>query len=126
MASTRQLKFARMIQKELADIFQKDTKSLFHNKFISVTRVNISPDLSVTKIYLSLIVDKDKKEVFDKINDNKKEIRYQLSKRIGKQIRIIPELIFYLDEGAEHASRMDELFKNLHIPPAENDHSNQI
>ena len=125
MATTRQLKFARMIQKELGDFFQKDTKSHFGNSLISVTRVTISPDLSVSKIYLSLIAKNDKDAVFERINDNKKEIRYQLSKRIGKQIRKIPELIFYLDQGAEHASKMDELFKNLHIPPAEDDHSNQ-
>jgi ribosome-binding factor A len=126
MASTRQLKFARMIQKELADIFQKDTKSLFHKNLISVTRVSISPDLSVAKIYLSLIIDKEKQKVFEKIDENKKEIRYMLSKKIGKQIRKIPELVFFLDQGAEHASRMDELFRNLDIPPAENDPSNQI
>lgn len=117
MDSTRQLKFGRMIQKELGDIFQKDTKSLFTGNMISVTRVNMSPDLSVAKVHLSLILDKDKLQAFENINHNKGEIRWMLSKRIGKQARIIPELIFYLDQNAEHADRMEELFKNLNIPP---------
>jgi ribosome-binding factor A len=121
MVSTRQLKVARLIQKELADVFQRDIKSLFTHSMISVTRVTISPDLSVAKIYLSIISEREKATVFDDIQHNKKEIRYQLSKRIGKKIRKIPELIFYLDEGVEHASKMDEIFRKLHIPPAEDD-----
>lgn len=117
MESTRQLKFGRMIQKELGDIFQKDTKSMFTNNMISVTRVNMSPDLGVAKVHLSLIIDKDKEETFEKINQSKGEIRWMLSKRIGKQARIIPELIFYLDLNAAHADRIDEIFRNLDIPP---------
>ena len=64
---------------------------------------------------------KDKTAVFENIQHNKKEIRFQLSKMIGKKIRKIPELVFYLDEGAEHASKMDEIFRNLQIPPEEDD-----
>jgi len=117
METTRQLKFGRMIQKELGDIFQRDRKSLFSHNMISVTKVNMSPDLSVAKVYLSLILDKDKQETFENINHNKSEIRWMLSKRIGKKARKIPELIFYLDQNAEHADRMEEIFRKLNIPP---------
>jgi ribosome-binding factor A len=119
MESTRQLKFGRMIQKELGDIFQRDTKSLFTNNLISVTKVSMSPDLSVAKVYLSLVIDKDKQKTFENINNNKSEVRWMLSKRIGKQARKIPELIFYLDQNAEHADRIQEIFNKLDIPPEE-------
>ncbi len=121
MTSTRQLKFARLIQKELADIFQKDQKSLFKNNIVSVTHVMVSPDLSVAKVYLSLVIDKNKQEDFENIEHHKGEIRHTLAKRIGKQVRKIPELIFYLDQGAEHAENIDNIFKNLDIPPKDDE-----
>ncbi len=126
METTRQLKFARLIQKELAEIFQQDKKSLVVNNIVSITHVEISPDFSVAKIQMSFVIDKDKQEMFDKINDHKKEIRGMLGKRIGKQVRIIPELIFFLDNSAEHADKIQSIFKNLYIPPSDEDveHSN--
>ena len=126
METTRQLKFARLIQKELAEIFQQDKKSLVVNNIVSITHVEISPDFSVAKIQMSFVIDKDKQEMFEKINDHKKEIRGMLGKRIGKQVRIIPELIFFLDNSAEHADKIQSIFKNLYIPPSDEDveHSN--
>ena len=117
MTSTRQLKFSRLIQKELADIFQKDQKSFFTGNIISVTHVEVSPDLAVASIFLSLVLEKDKDQLLTAVNNHKGAIKKNLSKRIGKHTRRIPELIFNLDQGAEHAQKMDDLFKNLNIPP---------
>ena len=119
METTRQLKFARLVQKELAEIFQQDKKNLVVHNMVSITRVEVSPDFSVAKAYLSFVMDKDKQEIFDKINDHKREIRGLLGRRIGKQVRIVPELVFYLDNSAEHAAKIQSLFKNLYIPPAD-------
>lgn len=118
MDSKRQQKFSRLIQKELAEIFQRDVKSLFSNVFITVTYVSISPDLSVAKVYLSIMLAPDKEEALRQIKVNTKVIRNALAQKIKKEARVIPELIFYLDNSSEYASKMDKLFNDLDIPPA--------
>lgn len=116
--STRQLKFARLIQKEISDIFQRDKRGMLDNAFITVAEVRMSPDLGVAKIYISMMLAKDKEAILEKINNRKGEIRKELGDKIRKQVRVIPELIFYLDEVEENAQRMDSLIKNLNIPPS--------
>ncbi len=115
--TTRQQKFSRLIQKELSDIFQRDKRGILDNAFISVADVKVSPDLSVAKIFLSMTLAKDKQKTLENINHRKSEIRKALGDKIRKQVRIVPELIFILDELEESAQRMDDLLKNLHIPP---------
>lgn len=114
--STRQLKFARLIQKEISDIFQRDKRGILDNTFVTIAEVKVSPDLGVAKIYVSMMLAKDKQAVLEKINIRKGEIRKALGDKIRKQVRVIPELIFYLDEVEENAQRMDSLIKNLNIP----------
>ena len=121
MTSTRQLKFPRLIQKELAEIFQKDQKSFFSGNIISVTQVEVSPDFSNADVYLSLVLDRDKENMLEIVQNHKSDIKRSLSKKIGKQVRKIPDLKFHLDLGAEHAQKMDDIFRNLNIPPAEED-----
>jgi ribosome-binding factor A len=116
--STRQQKYARLIQKELSDIFQRDKRGILDNAFITIADVRVSPDLSVAKIYISMLLAKDKEKVLEKINTRKKEIRKELGEKIGKQVRIIPELVFFVDEVEENAQRIENLIKNLNIPPA--------
>jgi ribosome-binding factor A len=115
--STRQQKYARLLQKELSDIFQRDKKGILDNAFITIADVRVSTDLSIAKIYISMLLAKDKEKVLEKINTRKKEIRKELGEKIGRQVRIIPELIFYIDEVAENAQRIDDLIKSLNIPP---------
>ena len=115
--TTRQQKYARLIQKEISDIFQRDKKGILENAFITLADVKVSPDLSVAKIYISMLLAKDKERVLEKINSRKREIRKELGEKIGKQVRIIPELVFYIDEVEENAQRIEELIKNLNIPP---------
>jgi ribosome-binding factor A len=119
--STRQQKYSRLIQKELSDIFQRDKRGILENAFITIADVKINADLSVARVYISMLLVKDKEQVLENINRHKSEVRRALGDKIGKQVRIIPELIFYRDEVEENASRMDDLIKNLHIPP-ETDH----
>ena len=117
--STRQQKFGRLIQKELSDIFQRDKRGILDNAFISISEVDMSPDLSVAKVYISMMLAKDKTLTLEKLNRGKSEIRKALGERIGKQVRVIPELIFIIDETEENALRIEELIKNLNIPPAD-------
>lgn len=120
MSSTvRQQKFSRLIQKELSDIFQRDQRGLLGNSFITIVEVRVSPDLSLAKVYISMMLAPDKKAVLEKLDVHKKEIRKALGERIRNQARIIPELAFFIDEVEEKAQRMDEILKNLQIPPAD-------
>ena len=116
--TTRQLKFARLIQKEVSDIFQRDKRGILDNAFVTIADVKVSPDLGVAKIYVSMMLAKDKQAILEKIKSRKGEIRKALGDKIRKQVRVIPELIFYLDEVEENAQRMDSLISNLYIPAA--------
>jgi ribosome-binding factor A len=115
--STRQQKYGRLIQKELSDIFQRDKRGILDNAFITIADVKVNADLSVAKVYISMLLAKEKEKVLDNINRHKSELRRALGDKIGKQVRIVPELIFYRDEVEENASRMDDIIKNLNIPP---------
>jgi ribosome-binding factor A len=117
--TTRQQKFSRLIQKELSDIFQRDKKGILDNAFITIADVKISPDLSVARIYISMMLAKNKEKTLESINTRKKEIRKALGDKIGKQVRIVPELVFFVDEVEENAERLNTLLKNLNIPPAD-------
>lgn len=122
-AGSRQKKFSRLIQKDLSDIFQKEMSNSFGKSFITITDVEMSPDLGLAKIYLSLILSDDPKETLESIRDRKSEVRKHLGNRIGKQVRIVPELAFYLDDTLERAGHIDDILSKLDIPPAvdEND-----
>jgi ribosome-binding factor A len=116
--TTRQQKYSKLIQKELSDIFLRDKRGILDNAFISIADVRMSPDLSVARIYISMLLVKEKERVLENITQHKGELRKALGNRIGKQVRIIPELIFFKDEVEENATRLDELIKSLNIPPA--------
>ncbi|UII22746.1 30S ribosome-binding factor RbfA [Fulvivirga ligni] len=122
--SKRQQKFSRLIQKDFSDIIQKDKQGIFSNSFVTVADVKMSPDLSVAKIYLSMMLVKDKEELLDKIDSRKSELRRDLGNKIGKQVRIVPELIFFIDEVEERASKIDKLIDDLDIPEEEDDDIN--
>jgi len=117
--TTRQLKFARLIQKEISDIFQRDKRGILDNAFVTVADVKVSSDLGLAKVYISMMLAKDKQAILEKITKRKGEIRKVLGEKIRNQVRVIPELVFYLDETEENAQRMDTLIKNLKIPPTE-------
>lgn len=111
MESIRQQKVARLLQKEIGEIFTKREVSLNANLMISVTQVRATPDLGIAKVYLSLFPADDKKEVIKSIQAQTKEIRYVLGKKVGKQLRHIPELHFYLDDSFDYAEKIDKLLR---------------
>ncbi|AWW31085.1 30S ribosome-binding factor RbfA [Echinicola strongylocentroti] len=115
MESKRQQKYSKLIQKELGDIFQRESKPLVGNAMVTVTRVIMSPDLGVAKVSLSFLL-ANNKELLEKIDDHKKEIRKHLGKRIGKTVRSIPELVFYPDDSSAYAQHMDKIIDDLDIP----------
>ena len=104
MQETRQAKISRLLQKELAQIFQGQTRRM--------TRVKISPDLSVCTAYLSVFPSEKAEEVINNVNTNAKTIRYDLGQRIRNQVRIIPELRFFIDDSLDYIDHIDELLKS--------------
>ncbi len=111
METTRQNKIARLIQKELSDIFQKQTKAL-HGVLVSVSVCRISPDMSVCRAYLSIFPSERAAEICENINQNVRQIRYELGQRTRHQLRIIPELKFFVDDSLDYADNIDRLLKN--------------
>ena len=111
MESTRQKKVSRLVQKELSIIFQKIGPELLTNVIISVTIVRVSIDLSYAKIFLSIFPVKEPEIALRQIIDNKVNIRKKLGARIKNQVRIVPDLQFYLDDSASYAEEIEKLLK---------------
>lgn len=118
MESKRQQKVARQLQKDLSEIFQREVPHLFNQAFITVTSVRVSPDLSVARVYLSFLATKNKEMLLETIRENSRTLRQHLGERVRHQLRIVPDLTYFLDDTAEYAEKMDKLFAGLHIPPA--------
>ena len=110
MQETRQNRIARLLQKELAQIFQSQTR-MMHGVMVRVTRAKVSPDLSICTAYLSVFPSEKGEEILKNINRNEKTIRYELGTRIRNQVRIIPELRFFIDDSLDYIERIDELLK---------------
>ena len=119
--TVRQQKYSKLILKELSGIFLKEKTNILDNAFITVADVQISPDLSVARVYLSMTLAKDKQALLDKINLKKSEIRKALGNKIRNQARIVPQLVFFIDEVEEGAQRIEDIIKNLHIPKEDKD-----
>ena len=109
MESTRQKKVGRLIQKELAEIFRSQTRNMFKGNMITVTVVRMSPDLMLAKVYISVFPSDKQDEVLEMVNSTAGETRYYLGKKIGKQVRGIPELAFFIDDSLDYAQRIDNL-----------------
>ncbi|MDD5861480.1 MAG: 30S ribosome-binding factor RbfA [Prevotella sp.] len=110
MQETRQNRIARLLQKELALIFQRQT-SKTHGTLVSVTRCRVSPDLSICTAYLSIFPSEKGEEIIANIRESEKTLRYELGQHVGKQLRIVPELRFFLDDSLDYLEHIDELLK---------------
>lgn len=110
METTRQNKISRLIQKELSEIFLLQTKSMA-GVLVSVSAVRISPDMSIARVYLSVFPSGKSQEIVKNINDNMKSIRFELGTRVRHQLRIIPELKFFVDDSLDYVERINELLK---------------
>ena len=110
-ASTRQLKVAREIQKDLAEIIRGKGMAVFRGSMVTVSEVRVSPDLSLAKTYVSIFPSSKAEEVMKILNDNVKALRGELGHLVAKQLRIVPEIVFYLDTSLDYAEHIDELLK---------------
>ena len=108
MESTRQHKIARLIQKDMSDILLRYARTL-HGTLISVGEVRVTVDLSIAHIYLSIFSQDKVKETMALIDENKHRFRGELGTLERHQLRIIPEIVFHLDETIDRMERIDEL-----------------
>jgi ribosome-binding factor A len=111
MESVRQQKVNKLLQKELAELFRSNARAMFGAAFISVTVVRVSPDLGTAKVYVSIMATKDRAAIFKLIEEQNYLIRKKLGAVIGKQLRVVPELSFFIDDSLDYAMKIDELLK---------------
>lgn len=108
METTRQAKIARLLQKELSEIFRRQTAKT-HGVLVTVTAVRVSPDLSIARVYLSVFPGDKAAEMIESINRSAKTIRYELASRVRFQLRKTPELAFHLDDSLDYIDNIDHL-----------------
>lgn len=110
METTRQSRIARLIQKELSEIFRLQTAKT-SNVIVSVSTVRISPDLSIAHVYLSIFPSSQAQQLLQNINRNAKTVRYDLAQRVRFQLRKTPELIFHIDDSLDYIEHIDQLLE---------------
>ena len=109
--STRQLKVAREIQKVLAEIIRSKGMAAFGGALVTVSEVRVSPDLSVAKVYVSIFPSERQEAVMQMLEENVRALRGELGHVMGRQLRIVPELVFHLDTSLDYAEHIEELLK---------------
>jgi len=111
MEGTRLQKVGRLLQKELSEIFQREGAAKFPGKMLTITQVRVSPDLSVAKVYVSIFPSTDADKTLEHIRDYSKFLRGELGKRVRHQLRVIPELTFFIDDSLDYIEKIDQLLK---------------
>ncbi len=110
METTRQQKIARLLQRELSELFRLQTQAM-HGTLVTVSAVRVSPDLSIAKGYLSIFPSERAEEILKNINENARSIRYEIGTKVRYQLRVIPEFKFFIDDSLDYIEHIDELLK---------------
>ena len=121
MESKRQQKFAGVIQKDLAAIFQREGMNYLPNTLVTITKVRVTPDLAIARIFLSFFNNQNAPQALNIIKAHASEIRYKLGSRIKDQARIVPQLEFFVDDTNEYVERMDKIFDKISKEPRQPD-----
>jgi len=111
--SKRQQRFAGVIQQDLAEIFQREAGAWLPGVMITVTKVRVTSDLGIARVYLSFLGSKDSKSGLEQIRVKANEVRYKLGTRIRNQAKNIPLLEFYLDDSLDYQEHIDKLFEDI-------------
>lgn len=114
MESKRQQKFAGVIQEDLAAIFQREGMSYLPNTLVTITKVRVTPDLAIARVFLSFFNNTNTAQALQTVKQHASEIRYKLGARIKDQVRVIPQLEFFVDDTNEYVDRMEKIFDKIH------------
>ena len=125
MESKRQQKFAGVIQKDLAEIFQREGMHFLPNIMVTITKVRVTPDLAIARVFLSFFNSANNTLALNTIKAHSNEIRYKLGNRIKDQVRMVPHLEFFIDDTSEYVERMDKLFDKISKEPRQAEDSGQ-
>lgn len=109
--STRQQKVARQIQRDLAEIIRARGMAAYDGAMLTVSGVKITPDLALAKVYVSIFPSSKATDVMEQLGEETSRLRGFLGRRVSKQLRIVPELVFYLDDSLDYVEHIDELLK---------------
>lgn len=109
--STRQLKVAKELQRDIAEIIRSKGMAMFDGALVSVSGVKVSPDLSVARIYVSIFPSEKAEKVMGILEENARALRGELGNRVAKQLRIVPEISFFLDNSLDYVEHIEELLK---------------
>jgi ribosome-binding factor A len=113
MESKRQQKFAGVIQQDLATIFQREGAGYLPNIMVTITKVRVTPDLALARVFLSFFNSGNNALALQTIKSHANEIRYKLGARIKDQVRVIPQLEFFVDDTSDYVERMDKIFDKI-------------
>jgi ribosome-binding factor A len=111
MSTIRQQKFESLIREEFGSIFREEARTLCLGAMVTVTGVNVAPDLSFAKVFLSIFGVPDRQAVFKNIQSQKPHLRYEIGKRLGKSLRRIPEFAYVIDDSLDYSEKIDKLLK---------------
>lgn len=109
--STRQQRVGRLIQRDLAEIIRGQGMAAYDGAMVTVSGVKVTPDLSIAKVYVSIFPSGNSERVMSILKESNKQLRGTLGKLISKQLRIVPELVFLLDDSLDYIEKIDELLK---------------
>jgi ribosome-binding factor A len=121
MESKRQQKFAGVLQQDLAAIFQREGMSFLPNTLVTITKVRVTPDLAIARVFLSFFNNVNTQQSLQTVKSHASEIRYKLGARIKDQVRVIPQLEFFVDDTNEYVERMDKIFDKISKEPRQPD-----
>ncbi|MCF8318852.1 MAG: 30S ribosome-binding factor RbfA [Sphingobacteriaceae bacterium] len=117
MESKRQQKFAGVIQQDLAEIFQREGMNFLPNTLVTITKVRVTPDLAIARVFLSFFNSADAAASLSSVKAHASEIRYKLGAKIKNQVRVVPQLEFFVDDTNDYVEKMDQLFDQISKEP---------
>lgn len=121
MESKRQQKFAGVLQEDLAQIFQREGMNFLPNTLVTITKVRVTPDLAIARVFLSFFNNENNQLALNTIKAHAAEIRYKLGSRIKNQVRIVPQLEFFVDDTNAYVEKMDRLFDQISKEPRQDE-----
>jgi len=121
MESKRQQKFAGVIQQDLAEIFQREAMNFLPNTLVTITKVRVTPDLAIARVFLSFFNSVDAAASLSTVKAHASEIRYKLGVKIKNQVRVVPQLEFFVDDTNEYVEKMDQLFDQISKEPRQDE-----
>ncbi len=113
MESKRQLQVGELLKRNFSQVLLENGRNIYGDILVSVTKAQVTPDLSQAKIYVSVFGIEDKESVIGMLDENAHQLKQELVRRVKRHVRRIPDLAYYIDDTLDEMYRVDQLFDNL-------------